>query len=104
MLNNATITTVSSDFEHSLTWKENATTPTAFLDISSFDINGTLDGNVTGLPKIMKFKGFSIINITIQLEVALPQTAAQDGVHFAIQGHPNFNLGNLQLDVKELTW
>ena len=94
-LGNVTIVTVSSDFVHSLSWKENAATPTAFLDVSGFDINGTLDGNVTGLPKIMNFKGFSIMNITLQLEIALPQTAAQDGVHFSIVGHPNFNIGNL---------
>ena len=85
-------------------WKENTTTPTAFLDISGFDINGTLDGSVTGLPKKLDFKGFSVMNMTVQLELALPQTAAQDGVHFQIQGHPNFNLGNLQLDVKQLSW
>ena len=103
-LNNATIESVSGDFQHSLTWKENTTTPTVFLDISGFDINGTLDGNVTGLPKKLNFKGFSVMNITIQLELALPQTAAQDGVHFQIVGHPNFNLGNLQLDVKQLSW
>ena len=71
-LNNATLTTVSGDFQHSLTWMENKTTPTAYLDISGFDINGTLDGNVTGLPKLLNFKGFSVMNITVQLEVALP--------------------------------
>ena len=103
-LNNATLTTVSGDFQHSLTWKENTTTPTVYLDISGFDINGTLDGNVTGLPKILNFKGFAVIGITVQLELALPQTAAQDGVHFQIQGHPNFALDNLQLDVKQLSW
>lgn len=83
---------------------DNKTTPTAYLDISGFDINGTLDGTVTGLPKKLDFKGFSVINMTVQLEIALPQTEAQDGVHFQIIGHPNFNLGNLQLDVKQLSW
>ena len=54
-INNITVTAVSGDFTHSLTWKENTTTPTAYLDISGFDINGTLDGNVTGLPKKLNF-------------------------------------------------
>jgi len=54
-LNNITISAVSGNFDHSLTWKENTDTPTAYLDISGFDINGTLDGNVTGLPKALNF-------------------------------------------------
>ena len=54
-LNNVTISSVSGSFDHSLSWKENTDTPTAFLDISGFDINGTLDGNVTGLPKALNF-------------------------------------------------
>ena len=81
-INNITVTEVSGDFTHSLTWMANKTTPTAYLDISGFDINGTLDGNVTGLPRPLDFQKFHVMNITLQIELALPQTEAQDGVHF----------------------
>lgn len=43
------ITTISSDFDHSLMFKEGVNDTLAFT-FSGFDINGTLEGNVTGLP------------------------------------------------------
>ena len=43
------ITTVSSSFDHSLLWKEGVDDTLVFT-FSGFDINGTLEGNVTGLP------------------------------------------------------
>jgi hypothetical protein len=76
------ITTVSSTFDHSLAWKE-GTNGTVVFDFSGFDINGTFEGNVTGLPgQKCTLKGFNIVNITLGFEVATPETAAQDGVHW----------------------
>ena len=98
------ITTVSSTFDHSLTWKE-GTNGTAVFDFSGFDINGTFEGNVTGLPgQKCTLKGFNIVNITVGFEIATPETAAQDGVHFQIVGKPTFALGDIDLKVKQFTW
>ena len=43
------ITTVSPSFDHSLLWKDGVDDTLVFT-FSGFDVNGTLEGNVTGLP------------------------------------------------------
>ena len=43
------------------------------------------------------------MNITVQAEVALPKND-ESGTHFQIQGFTNIELGNIQFDVKQLTW
>merc|ERR1712032_681296 len=65
------ITAVSSDFDHSIVWKE-GTNGTAAFTFSNFDVNGTFEGNVTGLPKAVTLKSFNFVNASIYFEVATP--------------------------------
>ena len=98
------ITTVSSNFDHSLLWKEGAN-DTLIFTFSGFDINGTLEGNVTGLPgQKCTLKEFNVVNISVVAEIALPQTDAHDGIHWQIVGRPQISLGALELKVKQFTW
>ena len=98
------ITTVSSSFDHSLLWKDGVDDTLVFT-FSGFDVNGTLEGNVTGLPgQKCTLQALNIVNISVQIEVAAPQTSAKDGVHWQIVGHPQLHLGAIELKVKQFTW
>ena len=98
------ITTVSPSFDHSLLWKDGVD-DTLIFTFSGFDVNGTLEGNVTGLPgQKCTLQALNIVNISVQIEVAAPQTSAKDGVHWQIVGRPQLHLGAVELKVKQFTW
>ena len=46
----------------------------------------------------------NVVNISVEVELALPQTAAKDGIHWQIVGRPQISLGALELKVKQFTW
>ena len=46
----------------------------------------------------------NVVNISVEVELALPQTAAKDGIHWQIVGRPQLHLGDIELKVKQFTW
>lgn len=72
---------------------------------SNFDVNGTFEGNVTGLPgQKCTLKGFNFVNITLAFELATPETAAHDGIHWQLMGKPTLAIGDIQIKVKQFSW
>jgi len=55
-------TTVSSSFDHLIAWKDGSgPIDTICFTFSGFDFNGTVDGNITGLPgQKFTFKSFAL--------------------------------------------
>ena len=98
------LTHVSDNFVHTIGWKEGANDTISFM-VSNFDINGTFEGNVTGLPgQKCTLTGFNLVNFTLGFDLATPETDAHDGIHWQIKGKPTLAIGDIELKVKQFTW